>query len=79
MHRYIVPEKVKKQVQSVLFLEDKIHTKKKDLTETEKTFLTDVRAKIKKYNMNISLKIHITSEDLSFRIRNDSPIHHLDF
>ncbi|EKR72925.1 hypothetical protein [Leptospira noguchii] len=79
MHRYIVPEKVKKQVQSVLFLEDKIRTKKKDLTETEKTFLTDVRTKIKKYNMNISLKIRITSEDLSFRIRNDSPIHHLDF
>ncbi|PJZ68544.1 hypothetical protein CH373_17285 [Leptospira perolatii] len=79
MQRYVVPDKIKRQVQTVLQLEDRIRAKKMKLAEIEKEFLTDVRAKMEKYNMRISLKIRIAKDELNFRIRNDSPIHSMDF
>ena len=79
MHRYVVPDKIKKQVQSILQLEDRIRAKKQILKDEEKEFLTDIRFKLKKNRMRISVKIKITKDELNFRIRNDSPIHNMDF
>ncbi|MGJ4747430.1 hypothetical protein ACQV5M_13810 [Leptospira sp. SA-E8] len=79
MHRYVVPDKIKRQVQSILQLEDRIRAKKQILKDEEKEFLTDVRYKLKKNRMRISVKIKITKDELNFRIRNDSPIHNMDF
>ncbi|EPG75703.1 hypothetical protein LEP1GSC058_0451 [Leptospira fainei serovar Hurstbridge str. BUT 6] len=79
MQRYVVPDKIKKQVQNVLQLEDRIRAKKQILVPEEKEFLTDIRSKLEKNRMNISVKIRITNDELNLRIRNDSPIHNMDF
>ncbi len=78
MQRYVVPEKLKKIVQKILQLQDKLRSRKGELTESEKAFLREARKKLEKDNRKISLKIRITSQDLYFRIRNDSPILGLD-
>lgn len=78
MQRYIVPERVKKTVQSILTLEEKVRVKKKELNEDELVLLNFIRDKSQKDNLKISLKIEFTDEDLFIRIRNDAPIMSLD-
>lgn len=79
MERYVVPEKIKKLSQSLLTLEDKLKARKGKLSELEKEFIKEVRHKMETANMRISLKITITRTELFFRIRNDAPIHGIDF
>ncbi|MCW7497814.1 hypothetical protein ND860_14835 [Leptospira levettii] len=78
MQRYIVPDKIKKVVQKILTLSDKKRTKKHNLNEDEKNFLTIVREKVKKYDLKISMKIEIRPNSVYIRIRNDSPIMGMD-
>ncbi|MCW7503423.1 hypothetical protein [Leptospira paudalimensis] len=78
MQRYIVPDKIKKVVQKILTLSDKKRTKKHNLNEDEKEFLTIVREKVKKYDLKISMKIEIRPNSVYIRIRNDSPIMGMD-
>ncbi|MBE7410755.1 MAG: hypothetical protein L6Q54_11985 [Leptospiraceae bacterium] len=78
MQRYIVPEKVKKTIQNILTLEEKIRVKKTELTDDEKELLSFIREKTQKDNLKISLKIEVTDDLLFIRIRNDAPIMSLD-
>ncbi|MBL0953293.1 MAG: hypothetical protein IBJ01_00820 [Leptospira sp.] len=78
MQRYIVPDKIKKVVQKILTLSDKKRTKKHNLNEDEREFLTIVREKVKKYDLKISMKIEIRPNSVYIRIRNDSPIMGMD-
>ncbi|MCG6150144.1 hypothetical protein EHQ96_02870 [Leptospira levettii] len=78
MQRYIVPDKIKKVVQKILTLSDKKRTKKHNLSQDEKDFLTIVREKVKKYDLKISMKIEIRPNSVYIRIRNDSPIMGMD-
>ncbi|MCW7463277.1 hypothetical protein [Leptospira limi] len=78
MQRYIVPDKIKKVVQKILTLSDKKRTKKHNLNEDEKNFLTIVKEKVKKYDLKISMKIEIRPNSVYIRIRNDSPIMGMD-
>lgn len=78
MQRYIVPDKVKKTVQNILTLEEKIRVKKKELNEDETKLLNFIRDKTQRDNLKISLKIEFTDDDLFIRIRNDAPIMSLD-
>ncbi|MCE9500858.1 MAG: hypothetical protein K8R21_10225 [Leptospira sp.] len=74
IQRYIVPDKIKKTVQKILTLEDKVRVKKKELTEEERQFFKSVREKIKKEDLKIAMKIQITDDELLIRIRNDAPV-----
>ncbi len=74
MQRYVVPEKIKKLVQSILSLEDKVRVKKANISENDKDFLFSVREKMKSENRKISVKIRLDEQELYIRIKNDSPI-----
>ncbi|TGN11681.1 hypothetical protein [Leptospira ilyithenensis] len=78
MQRYIVPDKIKKNVQKILTLQDKKRTRKINLSPQDQEFLELVREKSKKYNLKISMKIEIRETELYIRIRNDSPIMGMD-
>lgn len=78
MRRYVVPEKVKKIVQKILLLEDKVRAKKEKLKEEDQEFLVRMRAKLQKTNFKIDIKITIRADELYLRIRNDAPVHWLD-
>lgn len=78
MQRYIVPEKIKKDVLKVLILSDKNRSKKTILHPDDLEFLKLVREKTKKYDLKISLKMEVREKSLYIRIRNDSPIMGLD-
>ncbi|MCC5815174.1 MAG: hypothetical protein JJT78_10485 [Leptospira sp.] len=78
MQRYVVPDKLKKTVQKILQLQDKVRSKKVDLSDPEKAFLKEAKAKIDKDLRKISLKIKLSDKELYLRIRNDSPIMGLD-
>lgn len=74
MQRYVVPEKVKKLVQSILSLEDKVRVKKQEISESDKELLFSIREKMKLENRKISMKIRLDEKELYIRIKNDSPI-----
>lgn len=78
MQRYVVPDKLKKTVQRILMLHDKIRTRKNSLTPSEKNFIREAREKIQKDERKISLKIKVSDSEIYMRIRNDSPIFGLD-
>jgi hypothetical protein len=78
MTRYVVPDKLKKTVQKILQLQDKIRTKKANLTDQDREFLRAAREKIQNDERKISLKIKINDRDLYIRIRNDSPVLGMD-
>jgi hypothetical protein len=74
MQRYIVPEKIKKEVQTILTLEEKIRVKKQALTDRDQQLLSMIREQIKKDNRRIDMKIRINEERLYIRINNDAPV-----
>ncbi|WCL50602.1 hypothetical protein [Leptospira sp. GIMC2001] len=78
MQRYVVPDKLKKTVQKILQLQDKIRSKKTNFSDHEKEYLAEARNKIQKEDFKISMKIRISDDDIYFRIRNDAPIMGLD-
>lgn len=78
MQRYIIPDKIKKGVQTILSLEDKIRVKKLTVNDEEMKFLNHVREKIKDDNRKISMKIRLDDKELYIRIKNDSPVMEAD-
>ena len=78
MTRYIIPDKIKKYVQTVLKLEEKIRTKKEALSNEEEILLNNFRKQIKLYDYKISMKVVLTDEDFYIRIRNNVPISTFD-
>lgn len=78
MQRYVVPDKLKKTVQRILQLQDKVRNKNKTLSFQDQEFLREARAKIHKDERKISLKIKLSETELYMRIRNDSPILGMD-
>ncbi|MDX1960501.1 MAG: hypothetical protein SFU98_18165 [Leptospiraceae bacterium] len=78
IQRYVVPDKIKREVQQILTLEEKIRVKKQEITEKDKLLLFSIRNEIKKDERKISMKIMISENQLLLRIRNDSPIMDID-
>jgi len=78
IQRYIVPEKIKRDVLTILALEEKIRVKKQKITESDKQLLTMIREQIKKDNRRIDMKIRINEERLYIRLQNDAPIMDID-
>jgi hypothetical protein len=78
MQRYVVPEKIKKLVQTILSLEDKVRVKKTNISEPDKEFLHSIRTKMKEENRKISVKIRLFDNELYIRIKNESPILDID-
>jgi hypothetical protein len=72
--RYIVPDKIKREVQNILTMEEKIRVKKVQLTSRDLRMLQSIREQIKKDNRKIDIKIRINEKQLYIRIKNDSPI-----
>jgi hypothetical protein len=78
MQRYVVPDKIKRLVQTILSLEDKVRVKKAQISEPDRDFLESVRLKMKSENRKISMKIKLFEKELYIRIKNDSPIMDID-
>ncbi|MEM7181185.1 MAG: hypothetical protein AAF518_09750 [Spirochaetota bacterium] len=78
MQRYIVPEKIKKLVQTVLQLEEKKRVRKMELDPSDKNLLLSIRNKISREDMKITLKIWIGEKYLHIRVINDSPVMDID-
>lgn len=74
MQRYVVPQKVKKLVQTILSLEEKIRVRKLELSPEDKDLLYSIRERLKIEQVKISLVIQITETDLRIDIINDSPV-----
>lgn len=78
MQRYVIPDKIKRDVQTILTLEEKIRVKKQQLSPTDKALLQLVREQIKKDNRRIDMKIRLKEESLYIRIQNDAPVMDVD-
>ncbi len=78
MQRYVVPDKIKRDVQTILMLEEKIRVKKQKLSPKDKELLTMIREQIKKDNRRIDIKIRLNDERLYIRIQNDAPVMDID-
>lgn len=78
MQRYIVPDKIKKLVQNILQLEEKIRVRKVELEPDDKDLLLSIRKKIKMEDMKITLKIWVGDKYLHIRVVNDSPVLDID-
>jgi hypothetical protein len=74
MRRYVVPDKIKSEVQKILSLEEKVRVKKQQLSDVDQAMLEKVRNLIKKDNRKISMKIRINEEQLMITIKNDAPV-----
>ncbi|MCB1143520.1 MAG: hypothetical protein H7A24_11470 [Leptospiraceae bacterium] len=74
MRRYIVPDKIKTEVQKILSLEEKVRVKKQEISEFDKNLLMKIRNQIVKDNRKISMKIRISEETLMITIKNDAPV-----
>lgn len=74
MQRYVIPDKIKKEVQRILTLEEKIRVKKQEISNFDREILLKVRQHIKKDNRKISMKIRISDNELMIRIKNDAPV-----
>ncbi|MCB1156121.1 MAG: hypothetical protein H7A25_04310 [Leptospiraceae bacterium] len=74
MQRYIIPEKIKKLVQTILSLEEKIRVKKVELKEGDKDLLFSIRQKIKEDDAKIVLKVYLDEEHLLIVVKNDAPV-----
>ncbi len=74
MQRYIVPDKIKKEVQRILTLEEKIRVKKQEISDFDREILLRIREQIRKDNRKISMKIRISGNELMIRIKNDAPV-----
>ncbi|MCB1189928.1 MAG: hypothetical protein H7A23_18190 [Leptospiraceae bacterium] len=74
MQRYILPDKVKRMVQTILSLEEKIRVKKVELSERDQALLFSIRERMKLDNCKISMKIRLDEKELYIRIKNDSPV-----
>ncbi|MCB1177548.1 MAG: hypothetical protein KDK36_08230, partial [Leptospiraceae bacterium] len=72
--RYIIPDKIKREVQNILVMEEKIRVKKMQLTERDLRLLNTIRNQIKADNRKIDMKIRIDDERLYIRIKNDAPV-----
>jgi hypothetical protein len=78
MQRYIVPEKIKKKVQTILSLEEKIRVKKAELAAPDKELLFSIRQKIKEEKVKIQVIINVGEEQLHIQVKNDSPVMDMD-
>ncbi|HMV79672.1 MAG TPA: hypothetical protein PK453_11670 [Leptospiraceae bacterium] len=78
IQRYIVPDKIKRDVLNILTWEEKIRVRKLELKTEERVLLQSIRDEIKKDERKISLKIRVDKDMISIRLRNDSPIMDID-
>lgn len=68
------PDKVKRMVQNILALEEKVRVKKQQLNVHDQDFLYSIRQQMKKENRKVSMKIRIFEDELYIRIKNDAPV-----
>jgi hypothetical protein len=78
MQRYVVPEKIKTLVHTILSLEDRVRVRKATISSLDRDFLLSVREKMKNEDRKISMKIRLYEKELYIRIKNDSPILDID-
>ena len=74
MDRYVIPEKLKTSVQTILRLEEKLRVKKLQLNDDEEELLNRIRELLEKGDYRICMKIVVTPKDISIRIHNNVPI-----
>jgi len=74
MDRYVIPEKLKTSVQTILRLEEKIRVKKLQLDDDEAELLNSIRDLLDKGDYRICMKIVVTKSDIYIRIHNNVPI-----